>query len=73
MVFNCPPGTHVTRGFAGEGLTNLASLATFRIIVLQSRRTGPGQWTVTAYNRTGAPTAIVTGHAVCERNGKARA
>ena len=71
MVFNCPPGTHViSGGFAGEGPTNLASLATFRIIVLQSRRTGPGQWTVTAYNRTGAPPASITGHAVCERNGK---
>lgn len=74
LVFNCPPGTHViSGGFAGEGPTNLASLATFRIIVLQSRRTGPGQWTVTAYNRTGAPTATVTGYAVCELNGKGQA
>jgi hypothetical protein len=71
LVFNCPPGTHaISGGFAGDGPTALNSLATFRIIVVQSRRTGPGQWTVTGYNRSGAPTSTLTGYAVCEFNAK---
>lgn len=74
LVFNCPPGTHViSGGFAGDGPTALNSLATFRIIVLESRRTGPGQWTITGYNRTGAPTSTLTGYAVCEFNAKGSA
>ena len=71
LVFNCPPGTHViSGGFGGDGPAALNSLASFRIIVLQSQRTGPGQWTITAYNRTGAPTSTLTGYAVCEFNAK---
>jgi hypothetical protein len=71
IVLNCPPGTHViSGGYQGDPPTNLASLNTFRIIILQSRRTGPGQWTVSGYNRTGAPTSTMTGHVVCELNRK---
>jgi hypothetical protein len=71
LIFNCPAGTHViSGGFAGAPPTALNDPGTFTIIVLQSRRTGPGQWTVTGYNRTGAPTSTLTGFAVCEINAK---
>lgn len=71
LVFNCPAGTHaISGGFAGDGPTALNSLATFRIIVLQNRRTAPGQWTISGYNRSGAPTSTLTGYAVCEANAK---
>ncbi len=70
-VFNCPPGTHViSGGYAGDGPTALNTPAAFRIIVLGSHRTGPGQWTIDAYNRTGAPPSTLTTFATCELNGK---
>jgi hypothetical protein len=69
---NCPTGSHViSGGFAGEGPNVLSNVFGFRIIVLESRRTGPGQWTVTAFNRTGSPTAAqISVYALCEKNAK---
>lgn len=73
MVFNCPATTHVlTGGYAGPslGTFNFAA-ASARIVVLASRRTGPGQWTISAYNNSASPAAVtLTGYAVCARNGK---
>jgi hypothetical protein len=70
-VFNCPPGTHViSGGYSGDGPAVLNNPLAFRIIVLQSHRTGPGQWTVAAYNRTGAPPSSLSTYAICEVNGK---
>jgi hypothetical protein len=76
MAFNCPPGTHViSGGYAGQslGAFNFA-IASARIVVLGSRRTGPGQWTISAYNNSSAPaSATLTGYASCELNGKGQA
>jgi hypothetical protein len=76
MVFNCPPSTHIiSGGYAGTGLGsfNFASTS-HRIVVLQSRRTGPAQWTISAYNNPASPVAAsLSGYAVCERNAKGSA
>lgn len=74
-VLNCPPGTHViSGGYEGTGIANFASPNGYRIIVLQSRRTGAGQWTVTAYNNPAAGAASsLTAYATCERNAKGKA
>jgi hypothetical protein len=76
LIFNCAPGTHViSGGFAGTAIANFADPTNgWRIMVLQSRRTGPGQWTVSVYNKQ-APggAATITGFVVCELNGKGRA
>ncbi len=68
MIFNCPPRTRVIAGgFAADGPASLATPTSFRIIVLGSRRTAPGQWTVSGYNSSAAPgPATMTGYAVCE-------
>ena len=54
----CAPGTHViTGGYQGSGHRQLRRPATgYRIVVLVSRRTGPGPWTIIAYNSS-PPTA----------------
>jgi hypothetical protein len=73
MIFNCPPTTHVlTGGYAAPSLGAFAfSSSSHRIVVLASRRTGPAQWTISAYNNPLAPSAVtLTGYAVCEHNGK---
>lgn len=73
IVMNCPPGTHVlSGGYMGDGPTTLDSpdASLFRIVVLASRRTGVNQWTVVAFNRTGQPSASLTGYALCERDRK---
>jgi hypothetical protein len=75
LVFNCAPGTHViTGGFAGTPPGNFNNINTwYRTIVLQNRRTGPGQWTVTGYNNPDAgASATLTGYAVCEKDAKGR-
>jgi hypothetical protein len=75
LIFNCAPGTHVlTGGFSGTSFGDFANPNTgYRTIVLQNRRTGPGQWTVTGYNNPQAGvTATLTGYAVCERDAKGR-
>lgn len=75
-TLNCAPGTHViSGGYSGTGIVNFANAITgYRIVVLVSRRTGPGQWQVNAYNSSQANTAAtVTAYATCERNGKGKA
>jgi hypothetical protein len=75
FTFNCPPGTHVlSGGYAGAGLGGFTySLANLRIILLQSHRTGPGQWVVQALNSSNSPAASpVTGFALCERDARGR-
>jgi hypothetical protein len=76
MVFNCPPGTHIiSGGYAGTGLASYNfAVTSHRIVVLQSRRTGVGQWTISAYNNPSSPVAAsLSGYAVCERNAKGSA
>jgi hypothetical protein len=75
LTFNCPPGTHVIAGgYAGDGPTGLNSANGWRLDILQSRRTGKGQWTISAFNRalTPPPSAAgtLTGYIVCERDAK---
>jgi hypothetical protein len=76
LQFNCPPGSHVIAGgYVVDPPSTLASLFGWRVDVIESRRTAPGQWTVRAFNR-GTPaspaptTSTVTGAALCERNAK---
>lgn len=76
MVFNCPPGTHViSGGYSGTGLATFAlNIQSHRIVVLQNRRTGPAQWTISAYNNPNqVNSASLTGYAMCEINGKGKA
>ena len=73
IVIGCPPGSHIlSGGYQADGpiVLNNPQAATFRILVLGSRRTGAGEWTVTAFNRTGAPPSNLTAFALCERNKK---
>ena len=75
FTFNCPPGNHVVSGgYAGAGLGAFTySPANLRIILLQSRRTGPGQWVVQALNSSNSPVAsTVTGFALCEQDARGR-
>jgi hypothetical protein len=73
IVVGCPPGSHVVSGgYQADGpiiLTN-PQAATFRILVLASHRTSTSQWTVTAFNRTGAPPSNLTAFALCEKDKK---
>lgn len=75
MIFNCPPTTHVlTGGYAAPSLGAFAfAAASARIVVLASRRTGTGQWTISAYNNSSSPAAAtLSGYVVCALNGKGR-
>lgn len=74
MTFNCPPGTHVLTGrYSAPGLGSFQFAPASARIIVASRRTGPGQWTITAFNNSFSPAAAtLTGYAVCERNGKGR-
>lgn len=76
FVFNCPPSTHViSGGYSGDAPSALNSDDGWKVVVLQSYRTGKGQWTISAYNRAPPPTntpATVTGWAVCEQDGKGK-
>jgi hypothetical protein len=72
-VLNCPSGTHVlTGGYAGPGNgTPTFNLQSKRFFMLQSQRTGPGQWTVTVGNNPNSPSAAtISFFALCERNKK---
>jgi hypothetical protein len=84
LVLNCAPGTHaIGGGFVGDPPNSSTVVSNnavgFRIIVLQSRRTGPTQWTISGFNRAdttaGAPvppTSNLTGYAICEKDGKGK-
>lgn len=71
---NCPPGTHViSGGYSGQALSNPGNLLGFRLVILQSRRTGRSQWTVSAYNSGLGPSPVAvtfTAYALCEKNAK---
>jgi hypothetical protein len=72
-VLNCPSGTHVlTGGYAGPGLgTFTFNLQSKRFFILQSQRTGAGQWTVTVGNNPNSPSpATISFYALCEQNKK---
>lgn len=76
MTFNCPPTTHViSGGYAASSLgTFNFSITSHRIVVLQNRRTGVGQWTISAFNNPQSPSSTtLTGYAICERNAKGSA
>jgi hypothetical protein len=73
LILNCPGGSHVIAGgYAGNALGSITYVAaSFRIILLQSQRTGPGQWTVTAADSQQSPDpATITAYALCEKNAK---
>jgi hypothetical protein len=76
FTFNCPPETHVlSGGYFGAGLGGGFNYApnNFRIIPLQSHRTGPGQWVVQVINSSSSPVAVpVTGYALCEADARGR-
>jgi hypothetical protein len=76
-VLNCTPGNHViSGGYSGTAASNPANLLGFRMVVLQSSRTGPGQWTVVAYNSNLGPSPVpvtMTAYVLCEKNVKGRA
>jgi hypothetical protein len=77
LVINCPSGTHVVgAGYDGTGLAayNLSN-ANFRIIILQSRRTGLNEWTISAFENSvgmNPPSGTVNVAAICERDAKGR-
>jgi hypothetical protein len=73
LVLNCPNGTHVIAGgYSGTSIGVFTyNAASFRLIMLQSQRTGPGQWTFTVANNQFSPvSATVTVYALCEKNAK---
>ena len=76
MVFNCPASAHViSGGYSGPSLGAFTpGLTSHRIVVVQSRRTGVGQWTISAFNNPNSPGAeTLTGYATCEANAKGSA
>lgn len=73
LILNCPGGAHVlSGGYSGDAIGAFTYTASsFRLILLQSQRTGPGQWTVTAANNQFSPaSASITAFALCEKNAK---
>ncbi len=75
LVIKCPTGTHVvTGGYSASGLGSFTnSLNSLRILVLQSRRTAPNQWTISAFeNNLVAASGNVSVSALCEYDAKGR-
>jgi hypothetical protein len=74
LVFNCPRNAHaISGGYAGDPPSALNSINGWKVVVLQSFRSGPRQWTITAYNRSPPPAntpATVTGWVICELDQK---
>jgi hypothetical protein len=73
LVLNCPSGTHVVAGgYSGTSIGAFTyTAASFRLIMLQSQRTGPGQWTwVVANNQFSPAAATLTVYELCEKNAK---
>jgi len=76
IVFDCPSSSHaISGGYAAPSLAAFSTaFSSHRIVVVQSRRTGRGQWTISAYNNPNSPaSANLTGYAVCELNAKGSA
>ena len=75
LVIQCPSGTHVvSAGYAGTGLaTYNGGFTSFRILILQSRRTALNEWTISAFESSASPASgTVDVAALCERNAKGR-
>jgi hypothetical protein len=71
LGFQCPPNTHViSGGYAGDGPTDLTNANGWRLDILQSQRTGPRDWSVSVFDRSGTPPATapanINGFVVCE-------
>jgi hypothetical protein len=69
-AIHCPGGTHVlTAGFSFSPPGELSAPASFRAIVVESRRTAPDVWEVDIVNPTGAPSeATLSVNILCELN-----
>jgi hypothetical protein len=75
IQITCPPGTHVvSAGYDGTGLGSyLNNNSTYRIVILQSRRTALNQWTISALeNNFNVASGTVNVAAVCEKDAKGR-
>jgi hypothetical protein len=76
LVIHCPSGTHVVGGgYDGTGLASYAlNNSSFRIFILQSRRTALNEWTISAFENSvgNPPSGNVNVAAICERNAKGR-
>jgi hypothetical protein len=77
LQITCPAGTHVVgAGYDGTGLGSyVLNNSSFRIFILQSRRTALNQWTISAFENsvgTNPPSGNVNVAAICERNEKGR-
>jgi hypothetical protein len=75
LVIHCPAGTHVVgAGYDTTGLaTYVNAFSSFRIFILQSRRTGLSEWTISAFESSASPdSGNVSVAAICEVNAKGR-
>ena len=75
LVIHCPTGSHVVgAGYDGTGLGSYApGFASFRMFILQSRRTAINQWTISAFESSANPASgTINVAAICERDAKGR-
>ncbi len=75
LVIHCPSGSHVVgAGYDGTGLASYVnSFASFRMFILQSRRTAINQWTISAFESSANPASgTINVAAICERDAKGR-
>jgi hypothetical protein len=75
LQIECPSGTHVvSAGYDGTGLgTYVNGFASFRTLVLQSRRTALNQWTISVFESSAnTASGTVNVSALCERDAKGR-
>ena len=77
LIIQCPSGTHVvSAGYDGTGLGSYTNaLSSFRILILQSRRTALNEWTISAFENSvgpNPPAGNITVSALCEREAKGR-
>jgi hypothetical protein len=75
LVIHCPSGSHVVgAGYDGTGLgSNVNSFNSFRMFILQSRRTAINQWTISAFESSVNPASgTINVAAICELDAKGR-
>jgi hypothetical protein len=75
LQIQCPSGTHVvSAGYDGTGLASYVNgFNSFRIFILQSRRTALNQWTISAFESSVNPASgTVNVAALCEKDAKGR-
>jgi hypothetical protein len=75
LVIHCPSGSHVVgAGYDGTGLGSyVPSFGSFRMFILQSRRTAINQWTISAFESSVNPAiGTINVAAICERDAKGR-